>query len=286
MIGQKKIYQKKVKVGIIGGTGQMGQFFKNFFEQNDCEVMVSSRKTKLKPKDCAKKSDVVLVSVPIDATVDVIKKITPHINKNSLLIDTTSIKKSPVNAMLRYSKCEVIGMHPVFGPNVNSLKKQTIVLCPARTQKWLSWIVDVFEKNGAKIKLTTPEKHDKMMSVIQGLNHFSTLSVAHAMKELGISIEESLEFTSPIYKLRMATVGRILNQDPNLYANIEIMNPENKKALSAYIDSCKKLQKIVETKDTKGFLEYFNECSEFFGAFKKEAEELSEHLIEQMVKRS
>ena len=276
---------KKITVGIIGGTGRMGRFFKKFFEKNNCKVLISSRRTMLKLTDCAKQSDVVLVSVPIDETVGIIKKVASHIKKNSLLIDTTSIKKEPVDAMLRYSKSEVIGMHPVFGPNVSSLKNQTIVLCPARSKKWLKWLKNVFEKNKARIKITSAEKHDEMMSVIQGLNHFSTLSVAHAMKTLGISVKESLEYTSPIYKLRMAMVGRILNQDPSLYANIEIMNQKNRKALSAYEKSSKKLQKIIETKNKKEFIKYFDECAKFFGSFKKEAEKTSDYLIEQMVKR-
>lgn len=274
-----------VIVGIIGGTGAMGQFFKRFFEKNDCKVIVSSRKTRLKPIDCAKKSDVVLISVPIDVTVDVIKKIAPHVNKNSLLIDTTSIKKEPVNVMLRYAKCEVIGMHPVFGPNVNSLKGQTIVLCPSRTKKWLKWVINILKKNKARIKITDPGKHDEMMSIIQGLNHFSTLSVAHAMKNSGMNIDESLEYTSPIYRLRMAMLGRILNQNPSLYANIEIMNPKNKKVLGVYLDSVKKLQKIIEGKDTKEFIKYFNECAKFFENFKKEAEQISDYLIEKMVNK-
>ena len=275
---------KKVTVGIIGGAGQMGRFFKKFFEKNNCEVLVASRKTKLKIEDCAKLSDIVLISVPIEVTVDVIRKIAPYVNKKSLLIDATSIKKMPIEAMLHYSKCEVIGMHPVFGPNVSSLKNQTIVLCPVRSKKWIMWLRNIFEKNKAKIKIASPDKHDEMMSVIQGLNHFSTLSVAHAMKNLGISVKESLEYTSPVYKLRMAMVGRILNQNPNLYANIVMMNPKNKKALKAYAESSKKLQKIIENKDKKEFLKYFNECAEFFGGFSKEAEELSDYLIEQMVK--
>lgn len=274
-----------VTVGIIGGTGQMGQFFRRFFEKNKCRVLIASRKTKLKPEDCARQSDVVLVSVPMDVTVGVIKKIASCISKNSLLIDTTSIKNEPVKAMLKHAKCEVIGMHPVFGPNVNSLRSQTVVLCPARTKKWLQWLKGIFERNGARVKLSTPEKHDEMMSVIQGLNHFSTLSVAHAMKMLGISVKESLEYTSPVYRLRMAMVGRILKQDPNLYASIEMMNPKNKDVLKAYAESSKKLRSIIETKDTKAFLEYFNECSKFFGGFKEEAEELSDYLIGQMVKR-
>lgn len=126
---------KKIIVGIIGGTGQMGILFKKFFEDNNCKVLISSRSTKLKPTDCAKQSNVVLISVPIATTIKVIKKVAPYVNKNSLLMDTTSIKKEPVRVMLRYSNCEVVGMHPVFGPNVSSLKSQTIVLCPARTKK-------------------------------------------------------------------------------------------------------------------------------------------------------
>ena len=277
--------KKEVRIGIIGGTGKMGQFFRKFFESNNCNVLISSRRTKLKPIDCVKSSDVVIVSVPISVTLQVIREIAPLINKGSLLIDTTSIKKEPVEAMLIHSKCEVIGMHPLFGPSVSSIKNQTIVICPARTKKWLEWIINIFEKNKAKIKITTPKKHDEMMSIIQGINHFSTLSAAYAMKNLGISVKESLEYTSPIYKLRMAMVGRILNQDPRLYASIEIMNPENKKALSLYLSSCKKLQRIIQSKNTEEFVEYFKECSEFFGSFKKEAEELSDYLIEKMVER-
>ena len=274
-----------ITVGIIGGTGQMGQFFKRLFEKNNCKVLVSSRKTQLNPIDCAKQSDVVLVSVSMDIILEIIKKIAHHINKNSLLIDTTSIKKEPVDAMLRYSKCEVIGMHPVFGPNVSSLKNQTIVLCPARTKKWLEWITKIFKKEKARIKITTSDKHDEMMSVIQGLTHFSNLSVAYAMKKLGVDIEESLEYSSPVYKLRMAMFGRILNQNPELYADMEIMNQKNRKVIKSCIDSSKKLQRIIETKNRKEFLKYFNECADFFGNFRKEAEETSDYLIKQMVKR-
>lgn len=274
---------KKIVVGIIGGTGKMGKFFKKFFEKNNCKVIVSSRSTELKPEECAKKSDIVMVSVPIDATVDAIKKISPYVKERSLLMDTASIKVGPVKAMVKYSKGEVIGMHPVFGPNVGSVKNQTIVLCPARTKKWLKWLVDVFERNGAKVNIVAAKRHDEMMSIIQGLNHFSTLAVAHAMKQSGISISESLEFASPVYKLRMMMVGRILNQNPDLYADIEIMNPKNKKVLDILEGSSSQLKKIIESKDKKKFVKYFNECSKFFGNFRKNAERTSDYLIEKMV---
>jgi len=275
---------KKTTVGIIGGTGQMGQFFRKVFEQNGCEVLVSSRNTELKPVDCVKKSDVIIISVPISVTVETIKSLAPYAKKDAVLCDLTSIKKEPCSVMLRHSKCEVIGMHPVFGPGVDSLKGQTIVVCPQRGDKWLKWMLNIFQKGSAKIKITTPEKHDKMMAIIQGLNHFSTLNVAHAMKNIGIDLKETLEFTSPIYKLRIAMVGRILNQDPNLYASLEIDNSENNEVLKAYMESSEKLFEIIKSKDKEKFLKYFTECSEFFGDFREESEKISNHLLNEIVK--
>lgn len=276
---------EKIIVGIIGGTGQMGRWFKKFFEKNKCKVLIASRNTKLTPKECAPECDVVVISVPIDVTIKVIKEIAPLVREDALLIDLTSLKKEQVEAMLKYSKSAVIGTHPVFGPSVKAIKNQTVVLCPARPRQWLSWLRNIFEKNGALVRITTPEKHDKMMSIIQGITHFSTICVAHTLKKLGIDIEESLHYTSPIYKLRMDMVGRLLNQDPGLYADIEMLNPENKKAMEEYIRSTRELIGIIKRKDRDEFIKFFKEGADFLGDFKKEATEYSDYLIEQLVKK-
>ncbi len=131
---------KQLTIGIIGGTGQMGQWFKRFFERNKCKVIISGRKTEIKPSECASKCDVVIVSVPIDITINVIEEIAPFVKEDALLMDFTSIKKEPVDAMLKFSRSAVIGVHPVFGPSLNTLKNQTIVICPARPKKWLDWV--------------------------------------------------------------------------------------------------------------------------------------------------
>jgi prephenate dehydrogenase len=276
---------KDLTIGIIGGTGLMGKWFKRFFESQGYNVLVASRKTTLSVEDCAKKSDVVIVSVPMDTTLDVIKKVAPLVKKEGLLMDFTSMKVSPFNAMMKYAECEVIGAHPVFGPGVKSLANQTIVLCPGRGEHWLDWLKKIFLKNGAKLKITTAEHHDKMMSVIQGVIHFSSITISHVLKELEIDIDESQDFSSPIYKLRMDMVGRILNQDPYLYANIEIMNQETPKALKAYLKTCNKLYNIIEKKDTESFVNYFKEAADYLGDFKEEAEEYSNYLIDKLVER-
>jgi prephenate dehydrogenase len=274
-----------MKIGIIGGAGLMGRWFEKFFIKKGHEVLIASRKTTLTIEECAKISDVVIVSVPIDVTIDIIKKVAPLVKKEGLLMDLTSLKVKPLKSMMKYSKCSVLGSHPVFGPGVKDLTNQTIVLCPGRGKKWQNIMEKMFLEGGAKIKITSAKKHDEMMSVIQGIIHFSSITISHALKELKIDIDESQDFSSPIYKLRMDMVGRILNQDPSLYANIEIENPKTSKALKAYLKTSRKLYNIIKEKNKSGFEDYFREAADYLGDFKTEAEEYSNYLIDILVKK-
>ena len=80
-------------------------------------------------------------------------------------------------------------------------------------------------------------------------------------------------------------VGRLLNQDPGLYADIQMLNPENKKAIEEYIRSTRELIGIIKRKDRAEFIQFFKEGADFLGDFKQEATEYSDYLIEQLVKK-
>jgi len=275
--------KSKPIIGILGGTGQMGKLFKKIFEKHKCKVLISSRHTKLTPVEMVKKSDIIIITVPINVTVKVIEKIMPYTRKDQLLMDFTSIKQIPVKAMLK-SKAGVVGLHPMFGPGVEKLIKQTIVICPARPNHWYPIIKDIFSKEKAKLKITTPKKHDNMMSIIQGMMHFTSISMCYLLKDMGIDFRESLGYTSPVYRLSLDMVGRILNQDPGLYADIELSNPNNAKVIKTYIKNQQKLLKIIKKQDRKSFIKYFSEASNYLGEFTKKAENDSNILIQRMVK--
>ena len=77
----------------------MGKWFKRFFENLGHAVIVSGRKTPVSSIDCAKKSDIVIVTVPINATVEVIKQIGKFVREDALLMDFTSVKEEPVKTI-------------------------------------------------------------------------------------------------------------------------------------------------------------------------------------------
>ena len=100
--------------GIIGGTGQMGRFFAEVFRAAGWDVIVSGRTTPLTGRDIAGEADLVMVSVPIRATVAVIREVAPLLSEEQIFCDLTSLKAEPVGAMLA-SRAEVIGLHPMLG---------------------------------------------------------------------------------------------------------------------------------------------------------------------------
>ena len=127
---------KELEIGIIGGTGGIGRWFVDFFEKEGYTVHVSGRRTGMDMDEMAQKCQVVIVSVPIGVTTQVIEQVGPKMKKESLLMDFTSLKEEPVKAMLECSSSEVMGCHPLFGPDVSSIEGQNIV-----------FLVDLNEKN-------------------------------------------------------------------------------------------------------------------------------------------
>jgi prephenate dehydrogenase len=274
-----------MKAGIIGGTGKMGRLFAPVFERAGYEVMVSGRSTEVTSEEIAGTCDLVIVSVPIRDTVRVIGEIAPLLREDQLLCDFTSLKVAPVAAMLA-SKAQVIGLHPMFGPTVSSIARQTMVMCPARvTGTTLSDLRGVFLREGAVCTITTPEEHDRMMAVVQGLTHFVTICMADSIRRLGVDIKKTEEFTSPVYQIELSLVGRLLSQDPALYADILELNPFVPDVLAACRSAAGELSDIVKSGDAGAFAEFFSRDTRHLGAYCGRGQELTDTLIECMVKK-
>jgi prephenate dehydrogenase len=274
-----------MKVGIIGGTGKMGRLFVPVFERAGFEVVVSGRKTELTSAQVAKTCDTVIVSVPIHDTVRVIGEIAPLLRADQLLCDFTSLKVRPVEAMLA-SKAQVIGLHPMFGPTVSSLRGQTIIVCPARADEFRTTaLMDIFRGEGATCTVTSPEEHDRMVAVVQGLTHFVTLCMADTVRRLGMDIRATQEFTSPVYQIELSLVGRLLSQDPALYADILQQNPYVPEVLAACRQSAADLSSIVATQDPEEFRKFFEANSRHLGSYCDEGQKMTDLIINRMVEK-
>jgi len=101
---------------------------------------------------------------------------------------------------------------------------------------------------------------------------------------MGFDIHETLEYTSPIYRMELAMIGRIFAQNGRLYGNIPMHNPYTQKTILEHKLTLEEMSKIILTKDLDAFTEKFSMASDFFNDFKAKAMVESNYLIKQLVK--
>ncbi len=273
-------------VAIIGGGGGMGRCMAQLFGDLGHAVMIADLDTRLTPLEAARVADVVVISVPIDVTADVIRELGPHVRNEALLMDVTSVKAAPVRAMLEVTGASVVGTHPLFGPSVHSVQGQRVVITPGRGAAWLDWLRMMFQARGLAIVETTPEDHDRSMSVVQVLNHFATEVMGQTVAALGVPLEQTLQFTSPIYLMELLLTARHFAQSPDLYASIQMLNPATREVTDAFIDAARKLQDVTAAGDHEAFRQVFADVRGYFGEFSDRALQQSDFLIDRLVERT
>lgn len=261
----------KSNMTIIGGTRGLGKWMAEHLK-NDFNITITSRnetsgkeiakelgvKYNNNNIDAVKDADIILFCVPIVFMVDTIKEVAPHTPEGSLLMDVASIKTEAAEALDKYApeNVEIMPCHPMFGPRVPTLERQIIVLTPFenRPNNWLKRIKDYLNSANCEIVITTPQEHDKYMSIVQGLTHFSYIALASTIRKLNINVKESRNFSSPVYSLMLDMASRIVYQNPYLYYSIQKNNKETENARKALIKESIYLSNLIEDGDEEDFV--------------------------------
>ena len=242
----------KFAIGIVGGTGGIGKWFAAFFAAEGYPVHVTGRSTGMPLPELAARCRVVIVSVPIAATIEAIRRVGPHLPEESLLMDFTSLKEEPVREMLKATAAEVVGCHPLFGPDCPSLAGQNVILCPGRGERWLKRMEGLFTKGGARVTVTTPAEHDRMMSLVQGLTHMETVLMGLTLRDAGVEASALDPFSAPVFRTKQAIVEKVFDARPELYAGFIAGNDNMPNLLEIYEKNLSALKRLILAGDAAG----------------------------------
>ncbi len=250
-------------IGIIGGRGRMGRWFRNLLEKAGLEVIISDIDTPLSSKEVAHQSDFLIFSLPMDVFPEVVQETAPLVPEHKAVTDLCSLKERQVACMLENSKCQVIGTHPLFGPAEKDIKGRRVALCPGRGREWLKWWRDLLSRHGAIVTDVSPSEHDRIMAWVQALNHFILLSLGKALEDEGMDLQHVAALSTPSFERQMEIVGRLCKQDPGLYSKIQMANPYTDRALASFMEHGSKLMDIIHAKDKEEFITIFEEVQKF-----------------------
>lgn len=256
----------------------MGGLFAERFEEAGAQVHRIGEGDVEKLTSACSTADLVLISVPIAVTLEVIETL-PGLPQHCVLADVTSIKAKPLRAMLSRHMGPVVGLHPMFGPQVATLAKQLIVVTEGRRAQDYQWLEDTLIRWGAQLYKTSAERHDEAMGFIQVMRHLSTFVYGAHLAGENANLQELLDLSSPIYRLELMMVGRLFAQNADLYADIILAHPENFAMMRRYLETFTEVLAQLEHGDKSGFVRRFAEISEYFGEFSQKFLEDSQRLL-------
>lgn len=262
---------RKYTIGIIGGNGGMGRFFDRIFRKYGHDILISSRSTELTSKDLALQSDVIFISTPVEAALGIVREIGPLLREDQLLADFCSQKEAIVKCMVENTKAEVVGTHPMFGPTVQILKGQNVILCPGRGTRWISWLEEIFGAEEAVLTRMDGKQHDTFMAVTQGLTHLISVALGRTLQKLEMHPDEAMKLATQVFRLKLDLIGRLFALDIALYNSLMGKNPYVPHVLEVFRESLEEAYSKASDPDNQVGLDFLIGLKDYYGDFREKA---------------
>ncbi len=249
---------------IVGGEGVMGKLFAKQLIRSGIEVRVLDKAQQQDAKSILQDAKLVLISVPINAVETVIERL-PKLSDECLLVDITSVKQKPISSMLNNHSGPVLGLHPMFGPDIEHWVKQTIVVCRARNDQKVESLLNQLKVWGSQLVEMDAKKHDEAMQIVQVMRHLTTFVYGQFLAKQTHSLEEIKGCSSPIYQLELMMVGRLFAQSPELYTDIMLAQFDNvEHLLEDYKLTFQHTLDNLRKGDKSALIESFSDAKSYF----------------------
>ncbi|MGJ8682293.1 bifunctional chorismate mutase/prephenate dehydrogenase [Paraglaciecola sp.] len=266
------------KIVVIGGAGALGRVFVDMFTRSGYQVDVLEKDDWPDAEQIFSNAGLVVVAVPIKLTETTIEQLTA-LPTECILADITSTKEKPLLAMMKAHKGPVVGLHPMFGPDVSSLVKQVVVICHGRQAEDYQWLMEQMRIWGAILQEVEAKEHDDAMVFIQVMRHFCSFVFGSHLASANPDLQRLVSLSSPIYRLELSMVGRLFAQNPALYADIIFDNRDSLVRLTEFSDKFTQALNLVEKGDKGEFIKQFFKVGEWFGDYSKQCLTSSKKLL-------
>lgn len=260
--------RRGVRVLIVGGAGGMGSWFQRFFEIAGHGVDLVDPAFASRPPERGRFADLaeiddldvyaaVLVAVPLASTGDVIEQIAAR-TPGGTVVEIASIKDPVAGALARSRDrgARVLSLHPMFGPGKSPYEPLTFLLAtqedPAAERRALEPLLT--HPYTRLIDVPLPH-HDRLMSWLLGLSHLVNILFGTALTRSGLDPRELYDCASTTFLRQATTALYVLSENPELYLDIQHLNPYRGEVFRAARESLEQVESLVEARDREGFSE-------------------------------
>jgi chorismate mutase/prephenate dehydrogenase len=264
-VGIARREQRGERVLIVGGAGGMGSWFRGFLELAGHSVDIEDpalASLPASPGRFARLDDLdldayaaILVTVPLGRVPHVLQEVIERAPRG-LVIEVASIKdhlEAPL-ARARELGVRALALHPMFGPGKSYYEPLTFVLAaqgePAGERAALA---PLLSHPYTKLVTVPFPHHDRLMGWLLGLAHLTNIVFGAALTRSGIDPAELHACASTTFNRQTATALSVLSEDPDLYLDIQHLNPHRHEVYAAAREALDQIDVLVSGREREGF---------------------------------
>lgn len=258
-----------IGVGLIGGSFALDYKALNpdviiyGIDQNESNIATALKLNLIHKKanfsDLAK-ADLVVLAIPVNATLELLPSVLDTVNDQALVIDMGSTKSTICEAVKTHPKRnQFLANHPIAGtefsgPNAahsGLFKNKTNIICDVdqtRTDLVLK-ATSVFESFGMNIRYMNAKDHDKHIAYVSHLSHISSFMLGKTVIEKEKNERNIFDMAGSGFE---STV-RLAKSSPEMWTPIFEQNKTNViETLDEYIQNLQQFKSLMEKEDFDG----------------------------------
>ena len=214
--------------------------------------------------DDVDKADLVIISIPVDATVKLLPIILDKIPDTALVIDAGSTKVGICKSVENHPKRRnFLAMHPIAGTEHSGPSAaieglfigKTNIICEVEktTFKLQEKALDLFKSIGMRIRYMNPEAHDKHIAYVSHLSHISSFMLGKTVIDKERNERDIFDMAGSGF----ASTVRLAKSSPEMWTPIFKENKDNViETLEEYIINLTHFKDLMKQDD---FEAIFNE---------------------------
>jgi prephenate dehydrogenase len=189
--------------------------------------------------------ELVINAVTLKHTLSVFKEVIPHLPKNCILSDISSVKTG-FQDFYESTGMRYVSTHPMFGPtfaNLGDLSQENAIIISEGDYMGRLFFRDLYTRLGLNICEYTFSEHDETVAYSLSIPFISTFVFAAVMKHQ--------DAPGTTFKRHMRIAKGVLSEDDTLLREI-LFNPLTNGQIANIRTELKNLATLIENKDEEG----------------------------------